>query len=157
VPYIPERDRDRNREYLRNYRADPVNREKINSRKREWRQKPEVQERERAQRRALRWKYYHHLTPEQVGEQLDAQGGRCYLCGTGLLLADIEIEHDHRCCPKNRSCPACRRGLACHFCNKIASFSGDDPALLRQIADALEAAMARVTERMSNGDATGQR
>ena len=93
----------------------------------------------------------------------DAQDGRCYLCGDeldeGLLPGGrgrgTTIDHDHRCCPDHRSCPICRRGLACNSCNAGIAYFKDDPARLRRVADALEAAKVLVGERLSEQPAQG--
>lgn len=147
--YLSGRDRDRSREYLRKYRADPANRDKMNARKREWRKRrgPEKTPAGRA------WEY-HRMRPEDKAAMWQAQGGRCYLCGDELPLDKAVIDHDHRCCPRRRnqswSCPDCRRGLACHPCNLIVGHAGDDPDRLRRIAAALEPANLAVTQRLAS-------
>jgi len=80
------------------------------------------------------------------------QGGKCYLCGIYLVPdagSYLVLDHDHRCCPEQKSCPYCRRGLACDKCNALIGMADDDPDLLRQIADALEVAKADVTARLA--------
>ena len=79
----------------------------------------------------------------------EEQQGCCYLCGIYLVPESVVIDHDHRCCPKQTSCRFCRRGLACPYCNTLVGLAHDDPAVLRQIADNLEAAIARVDERLA--------
>jgi hypothetical protein len=86
----------------------------------------------------------------------EAQGGCCYLCGDELNEGPLSggrgrgttIDHDHRCCPEHRSCPICRRGLACNSCNAGIAYFKDDPGRLRRVADALEQANALVGERL---------
>lgn len=73
---------------------------------------------------------------EWIAATAAAQGGVCYLCGTPAQR--LVIDHDHSCCLEGYSCPACRRGLACDRCNRLIGQVGDDPELLRRIADALE-------------------
>ena len=89
----------------------------------------------------------HGLTPEDLPKLFKAQGGLCYLCEKPLStdMKNVHIEHDHRCCPTGKSCTRCRRGLACNKCNSVAGLASDDPALLRRIADNLEAAIASCT------------
>lgn len=85
----------------------------------------------------------------------DAQGGCCYLCGDPLDLTKpqcIVFDHNHACCPANKSCKICRRGLACNRCNRAIGYALDDPARLRRMADALDAANALVLERMTTRD-----
>lgn len=40
----------------------------------------------------------HGITPAEKQAMLDAQGGRCYLCGDPLAYDEVVIDHDHRCC-----------------------------------------------------------
>lgn len=91
----------------------------------------------------------HGMRPHEWAALYTTQDGRCYLCGSELDVSGIRtvVEHDHRCCPVNRSCVICRRGLACAACNKAVGLAGDDPARLRRMADALEAAQLRISQR----------
>jgi len=79
----------------------------------------------------------------------EAQGGRCYLCSDALDPEDVNIDHDHECCPRNRSCSYCRRGLACGRCNLIIGHAGDDPDLLELIASKLRPVLAATKARMA--------
>jgi hypothetical protein len=84
----------------------------------------------------------------------EAQDGKCYACSRDLDEdpKKTHVEHYHGCRahePK-KSCRYCRRGLACASCNLILGLSGDDPAVLRQIADRLEAANRDVEARQAN-------
>jgi len=76
------------------------------------------------------------------------QDGLCYLCQRQLEPKKTTVDHDHRCCPKHRSCSRCRRGLACQGCNSLIGYANDDPERLRLVANNLEAALAVVTERL---------
>lgn len=77
------------------------------------------------------------------------QDGRCYLCGRPLVRDKTHIDHDHTCCPDRKSCAYCRRGLACGPCNSLIGYAGDDPALLRMIADNLERVIGPTRERIA--------
>lgn len=76
------------------------------------------------------------------------QAGLCYLCGLPLgLKSQIAIDHDHGCCQPDagghsRTCGYCRRGLAHGNCNAAIGMAGDNPGLLRKMADNLEHAQA---------------
>lgn len=62
--------------------------------------------------------------------------GACDICTEeGTLVVD----HDHRCCPPNRSCAKCRRGHLCHHCNKMLGMAKDDPGRLLAGARFLQA------------------
>jgi hypothetical protein len=82
----------------------------------------------------------------------DAQQGRCYLCERPMTPAEAFMDHWHGCTghggPK-RSCRYCRRGLAHPKCNSLIGFIGDDPAILRIIADNLERANADIKARQA--------
>lgn len=85
----------------------------------------------------------------------DEQNGLCYLCGDPLSTEsyrDIHVDHDHTCCPKGRTCEYCRRGLACTRCNKLIGAVGDDPELLRKIADNLEPVLKATRARIATKD-----
>jgi recombination endonuclease VII len=111
--------------------------------------------------RNQRWQrmlYQHGLRPEDWARMWADQGGRCYLGGEEL--ADfksrfIHVDHDHTHCAPHTSCPVCRRGLTCHRCNTAIGLANDDPATLRRMADALEAAQRAVEERKAAAHVQG--
>lgn len=119
-------------------------------------QRPEVRERENRRRRENRdgsadnLRSKHGMSPAQWAELWDAQDGKCYLCGDDLTSGhDVQIDHDHQCCPQRKSCIYCRRGLACNRCNTAIGLALDDPARLRRMADNLEAAKAAAEARIA--------
>jgi len=95
----------------------------------------------------------HGMRPEDWAALWEAQDGKCYLCGDEMDCESrpsqrgVHVEHDHSCCGMYGSCPVCRRGLACADCNAVIGYAHEDPARLRRIADALEAAQAAFGER----------
>lgn len=48
----------------------------------------------------------------------------CYVCGSFERLV---VDHDHKCCPVNKMCDNCIRGILCHKCNTAAGLLDDDP------------------------------
>lgn len=93
----------------------------------------------------------YRMTPQDRQQMLDEQNGRCYLCGEALELNQprkVHIDHDHECCPGGTTCGQCVRGIACDPCNRGVGHFQDDPARLRRVADALEAASSRVRARL---------
>lgn len=99
--------------------------------------------------RARRMYRAHGLWPEDWAAIWESQAGRCYLGGEELEVDKTHVDHDHSHCPPGRSCRVCQRGLACNDCNVAIGIAGDDPARLRRMADALEAAQNGVKERMA--------
>lgn len=85
-------------------------------------------------------------------QMFEDQEGSCYLCGSALTLEsirEVHIDHDHSCDGHSvrKTCEICRRGLACRRCNTLIGLAGDNPLLLRRIADNLEAANGGVCQR----------
>jgi len=107
--------------------------------------------REANQEQARAWllRRRHGMQPEDWAAMWTAQDGKCYLCSGELAAEKAHIDHGHSCCGPNRSCPVCRCGLACEQCNRAIGLVRDDPARLRRMADALEAANRGVVERMA--------
>ena len=84
-----------------------------------------------ARARSLFYKY--KLTVEQYDAMLANQGGACAIC---LEDRPLNVDHDHSCCPGERSCGKCVRGLLCRRCNyTILGAAKDDPELLRRASD----------------------
>jgi len=85
----------------------------------------------------------HGLTKDDRQVIADHQGG-CAICGhhdpgsKGWV-----VDHDHRCCPGERSCPKCRRGVLCNYCNQMLGSAFDR-------VQTLEAAIEYLTR--PNGD-----
>jgi Recombination endonuclease VII len=111
---------------------------------RAWRQTP--QGRASTQRANLR--QVHNITIEQYDALWDACRGRCSICGDPMVKAytaestgqrgpqrgAAHIDHDHACCPRNRSCGRCIRGLLCTRCNQGLAAFRDRPQLLSAAA-----------------------
>jgi hypothetical protein len=93
----------------------------------------------------LKWKF--GLSLEQWDKMLIAQTGRCYLCEEPMTEKVVHIDHDRSCCPDNRSCGKCIRGLAHQKCNQGIGQFGDDPERLRLVAANLEHATIQLATR----------
>jgi hypothetical protein len=86
----------------------------------------------------------HKSTPERLNRtryQIDfnamwaRQQGLCAVCAEPMLPkgkepTSVVVDHDHGCCPPNKSCGSCVRGLIHQRCNVILGASGDDLRLL---------------------------
>jgi hypothetical protein len=68
----------------------------------------------------------YNLTPQQYDLMLAKQGGVCAICGASSE-GNLSVDHDHTCCPGNRSCGKCIRGLLCDPCNQAIGLLKDDP------------------------------
>lgn len=64
-----------------------------------------------------RIKKAYNITVEDYNRILDAQDGKCAICGA-VPDGKLHVDHDHSCCPgQKRSCGQCVRGLLCTRCN----------------------------------------
>ena len=87
-----------------------------------WR-KAHLEER-RAQSRA----YYYKLSPAQYTEWLASQDNKCSICLREFTeTIKPYIDHDHTCCPSQRTCGKCIRGILCNDCNTLLGKAGDNP------------------------------
>lgn len=145
---------DASSEHAKKYRA--ANREKRNAYQAKWRaENPEkardlearsrARNRERARERNAEynasgerrsWRYGLQLG--QLTEMRERQGGRCAICRDVFEDGRFHIDHDHACCPRNRSCGKCVRGLLCKACNDGLGRFCDDADRLRNAADYIE-------------------
>lgn len=59
----------------------------------------------------------YNLTLEQYDNLLAAQNGLCAICGRKPLNDKWAVDHDHHCCPQEKTCGKCVRAILCHSCN----------------------------------------
>ena len=64
-------------------------------------------------------KYKYGITYDQYEVMLEKQGGGCAICQTKESggRGRFHIDHDHSCCPQEKTCGECIRGLLCASCN----------------------------------------
>ena len=72
----------------------------------------------------------------RVIEMLNEQGG-CGICRTLEPRAlgfrnGWHVDHDHACCPGDRTCGKCVRGILCSDCNKMIGLAQDSATRLQQ-------------------------
>lgn len=80
----------------------------------------------------------HGLTSEDKQAIAEKQGG-CKVCERKAPgVKGWVVDHDHRCCPGEKSCISCRRGIICSWCNAALGYTFDSPKILRALADYLE-------------------
>lgn len=89
-------------------------------------------------------KRFKGLSVERFDEIFAAQGGVCAICGNPETakrngkVQRLAIDHDHACCPGEKACGQCTRGLLCGRCNAGIGQMKDDPERLRKAAAYLE-------------------
>ncbi|MFI5862908.1 endonuclease domain-containing protein [Streptomyces sp. NPDC051546] len=71
------------------------------------------------------------ISKERVVGLFGDEQGECEVCGT---VSDLNIDHDHGCCPGERSCGECVRGVLCGRCNRAIGLLRDDPDRLESAA-----------------------
>lgn len=88
----------------------------------------------------------YNLQTGWFDQKLAEQNGVCEISGqpetsvskrTGRTYP-LAVDHDRNCCPGNRSCGKCLRGLIRRNLNAALGMFGDDPDLLRAAADYIE-------------------
>lgn len=107
-------------------------------RRRRWAADPESRKRNQARRlrdpevfaahqRAYRLRTNFGITVDQYDSMFEKQDGKCAICSqpetkihhtTGRPQA-LAIDHDHSCCPGQKTCGKCLRGLLCSECNQL--------------------------------------
>ena len=70
-------------------------------------------------------------------EILSSQNGGCAICGSkdpGNGRSFFSVDHDHSCCPGEKACGKCIRGLLCDKCNRgLGQFRDDISKLLSAV------------------------
>lgn len=82
----------------------------------------------KAQARTWRLMAKYSLAPEDFDRMLEAQGGKCAICGTSDpgRWDFLYVDHDHA--------TGRVRGLLCSRCNRGIGLFGDSPGLLERAA-----------------------
>lgn len=78
------------------------------------------------------------------------QGGGCAICGDppDLAYRGLAVDHDHTCCPGEKSCGKCIRGLLCTSCNLGISYFREHPQLLASAMEYLAEGETAYLERL---------
>jgi len=110
-----------------------ANRERITAAQREW----VINNKDRAKNRELLRLY--NITLIEYNELRELQNFRCAICRKheSEFSKGLFVDHDHGCCPGDKSCGYCVRGLLCNGCNRGVGFLGDDPATVQQALEYL--------------------
>lgn len=73
-----------------------------------------------------------NLTIEAYSELEKSQNGVCKICGNKDYKR-LSVDHDHSCCPGEKTCGNCTRGLLCSRCNKALGAVEDSVELLQKM------------------------
>ncbi len=65
------------------------------------------------------------ITLSEYAEMLERQNGVCAICKTSPGQMALAVDHDHNCCPGQRTCGKCIRGLLCINCNTAVGLLKD--------------------------------
>jgi hypothetical protein len=71
------------------------------------------------------------ITPEQLVDRYERQEGCCAICKTQVALMDSAVDHNHN--------TGEFRGVLCKQCNRALGMFKDNPAILRNAVEYLEA------------------
>lgn len=130
---INRRNRGFRSDYFKRYRE--ANRERLNERKRE---------------EHLRAKY--GITSAQYTALHISQGGACAICGGTNNGRRLNVDHDHSCCPGQKTCGKCVRGLLCVNCNRALGLFQDRPESLEKGAAYLRSCSTTARDPLATWD-----
>ena len=87
----------------------------------------------------------YNQTLDQYDGMFKKQKGCCKICGNTEIVVDkrtgepkpLCVDHDHNCCPGEKSCGECIRGLICCRCNVGLGYFLDSIETLQNAVDYL--------------------
>lgn len=77
----------------------------------------------------------YNISLDKWRQMVSEQGGACAICGDSART--LHVDHDHACCPGQRSCGKCVRKLLCGPCNRGIGLFKDSPEILAKAAEYL--------------------
>lgn len=76
-------------------------------------------------------RHTYNITIDQYEKMFMEQEGLCAICGQEQQLGiRLCVDHDHSCCPGERSCGKCIRKLLCNRCNTTLGKVNENTTLL---------------------------
>lgn len=75
------------------------------------------------------------MNSEDYNSLLEKQKSKCAACGSDEAggQGSFHVDHDHKCCPSEKSCGKCVRALLCMRCNSALGIVKDSPELLQSL------------------------
>jgi Recombination endonuclease VII len=75
------------------------------------------------------------ISRESYSRKILSQDNACAICSVSFDRENRpQVDHDHGCCPTNKACEKCFRGLLCRTCNLGIGYFRDNPALCQKAA-----------------------
>ena len=97
----------------------------------------EYAKRRKASGRKWYLKSMYNLTEEQYEELHKTNNGLCWICNEKTNY-HLHVDHNHKCCLKEKSCGKCVRGLLCYNCNTLLGNAKDNASILKSAIRYLE-------------------
>jgi len=89
--------------------------------------------------KSTRLKHRYGLSSAQYQEVIDLKDGTCYVCEKAPAPGkSLYIDHNHACCPGEKSCGKCVRGALCQACNSALGQIRDNVQSLEYLIKYLE-------------------
>lgn len=131
-----------------NLARQAANPEKYNARTKAWREKNPGRTTANIRAWQIRNPERHKANIYWTGYRIDfaavwdSQKGLCACCGKQMLRegkesTSVVADHDRRCCPDQKSCGRCFRGLIHRNCNLVLGYAQDAPVVLRSAVEFL--------------------
>ena len=73
----------------------------------------------------------HGISEEDYKRMLGIHDGKCHSCRERPAT---DIDHNHECCTKSKSCGKCIRGILCMQCNTALGLLGTSPEKIEKLA-----------------------
>lgn len=93
----------------------------------------------------FRLKSIYNISEDAYNWLAFSQNYLCHLCeevdcriNKDGLAYNLSVDHDHRCCPENKSCGACVRHLLCMKCNTLVGIAESKPKLYHLLQDYID-------------------
>ena len=128
----PQRNRELSKRWY--YATEENRRTAINAAK-NWQKEHKDRDKFTKFKRALVRTY--NLSYEKYCELVKLQDGKCAICNC-LPSRNLDVDHDHSCCPTKKSCGKCIRGLLCSSCNTALGLLKDDLVLFEKAMSYLQ-------------------
>lgn len=88
--------------------------------------------------KGIKLTYRYGISMEDYEKLLREQNGVCAICERSPdEVGVLAVDHDHRCCPTERTCGSCIRKLLCTDCNISIGRFNDNVLRLERAAEYL--------------------